>query len=132
MTDLDPDADVLALVDRGDTRAASCCLQQRHGRAVYRFCREALQDAALADDVHQQVFIAALRDLATFRRRSTVRTWLFAIARNRVLDAIKARRRAHAWIDATDAADVPDRRPTADAELDDAELRAALLVCLRA
>lgn len=128
----DPDADVLALVDRGDLRAASTLLMRRHGAAVYRFCREALQDATLADDVHQQVFIEALRDLAQFARRSTLRTWLFAIARHRVLDAIKSRRRARGWIGAVDAADVPDRRPAVDAELDDAELQAVLVRCIAA
>src|SRR5262249_39612715 len=81
----DPDADVLALVGR-DTRVALHHLMQRHGRAVYRYCRIALGDAVLADDVHQQVFIEAFRDLPGFAGRSTLRTWLLGIARHRVLD----------------------------------------------
>src|SRR5215510_7727099 len=87
----DPDSDVIGLVANHDMTGALRCLMQRHGTSVYRYCREALRDPVLAEDVHQQVFIAAFRDLPKFHRRSTVRTWLFAIARNRVLDAAKSR-----------------------------------------
>lgn len=103
---------------------------RRHGTAVYRYCREALRDAALADDVQQQVFIAAFRDLPGFSRRSSVRTWLFAIARNRVLDAAKSRRRAQSHIDGDEATGVSDPQPSPGDSLDDARLRSALLACL--
>jgi RNA polymerase sigma factor (sigma-70 family) len=99
---VDPDRDVLALVEAGDVPAALRHLMRRHGAAVYRYCREALRATALADDVHQQVFIEAFRDLPKFRGRSNVRTWLFAIARNRVLDAAKTRKRAQAHLEETD------------------------------
>src|SRR5262249_11547038 len=89
----DPDSDVLGLVANGDMKGALRRLMQRHGTSVYRYCREALRDRALAEDVQQQVFVSAFRDLPKFSGRSTVRTWLFAIARHRVLDAAKSRRR---------------------------------------
>jgi RNA polymerase sigma-70 factor (ECF subfamily) len=72
---------------------------QRHGPSVYRYCREALRDRALAEDVQQQVLIAVFRDPRKFSARSTVRTWLFAIARHRVLDAVESRRRARSHVD---------------------------------
>src|SRR5262249_44019794 len=103
----DPDGDVLDLVARGDVSAALRRLIQRYGDAVHRYCREALRDAALADDVHQQVFIEVFRDLPRFAGRAPVRIWLFAIARHRALDAIKARARAHAFFDKAPAADTP-------------------------
>jgi RNA polymerase sigma-70 factor (ECF subfamily) len=102
----------------------------RHGPAVYRHCREALHDATLADDVQQQVFIAAFRDLPQFGQRASVRTWLFAIARHRVLDAVKARRRAGSHIEEDDAMDVPDPRPSAGESIDDVRLRKALAACV--
>lgn len=126
----DADADALALVDRGEVAAALERLMQRHGRAVHRYCRAALGDAALADDIHQQVFIEAFRDLPRFARRSTVRTWLLGIARHRVLDAAKRRRRARSHLDATAAVDVPDPQPSPGESIDDAQLRAALAVCI--
>jgi RNA polymerase sigma-70 factor (ECF subfamily) len=102
----------------------------RHGTAVYRYCREALRDATLADDVQQQVFIEAFRDLPKFTQRSSVRTWLFAIARHRVLDAAKSRRRAQSHIEEDDATSVPDPRPSASERIDDGRLRDALVACL--
>lgn len=105
-------------------------LMQRHGTSVYRYCRVALRDATLADDVHQQVFIQAFRDLPRFRGRSPVRTWVFAIARHRVLDAAKSRSRAQAHIDGDDATRVPDPRPSPGERLDNIRLRQALASCL--
>jgi len=104
---------------------------QRHGTSVYRYCREALRDRALAEDVQQQVFIAAFRDLPRFSGRSSVRTWLFAIARHRVLDAVKARRRSRSHVDSEDAVDLPDPRPSPGERLDDVRLREALVTCLQ-
>jgi RNA polymerase sigma-70 factor (ECF subfamily) len=83
------DGDVLALIERGEFRPAINALMGRYGVSVYRFCRQMLRDEALVDDVHQQVFVQAFRDLPRFQQRSSVRTWLFGIARHRCLDAIK-------------------------------------------
>src|SRR5262249_50202823 len=47
----DPDSDVLESVAKRDMTGALRCLMQRYGTAVYRYCREALRDAVLADDV---------------------------------------------------------------------------------
>jgi RNA polymerase sigma-70 factor (ECF subfamily) len=126
----DPDSDVVALVANQDMTGAIQRLMQRYGTTVYRYCREALRDAALAEDVQQQVFIAVFRDLPRFAGRSSVRTWLFSIARHRVLDAAKSRRRVQSHLDVDDATRIPDLRPSAGESLDDARLRAALVACL--
>jgi RNA polymerase sigma factor (sigma-70 family) len=125
----DPDSDVLDLVARRDMTGALRQLMERHGRAVYRYCRQGLHDGTLADDVHQQVFLQAHRDLARFSRRSTVKTWLFAIARYRVLDAVKSRRRAQAHIESDDATAVPDLQPSAGERIDEVRLHEALALC---
>lgn len=127
----DPDQDIIALIQRGERAAALTSLMRRHGVAVYRYCREELHDRTLADDVHQQIFIQAHRDLDRFAARSTLRTWLFAIARHRVLDAAKSRRRAQAHIEEDDTADTPDPSPPPGERLDEARLQHALIDCLR-
>ncbi len=63
------DRELLALIERGEFRAALTALMTQHGVAVYRFCRQMVRDEALADDVHQQVFVQAFRDLPRFERR---------------------------------------------------------------
>ncbi|TMQ11602.1 MAG: sigma-70 family RNA polymerase sigma factor [Deltaproteobacteria bacterium] len=126
----DPDDDVLHLVADGALSCALTQLMRRHGTAVYRYCREALHDATLADDVHQQVFIEAFRDLGGFARRSTLRVWLFAIARHRVLDAAKKRRRRRDSGDELEAAEPVDPQPLPGERLDDERLRRALIATM--
>lgn len=127
---VDDDEGVVRLVRVGKRDGALRILMDRYGAPLYRYCREALRDEALADDVHQRVFIEAHRDLAKFAGRSSLRTWLFAIARHRVLDATKSRRRAQAHLEDDETADIPDPRPTPDQRIDDARLREALANCL--
>ena len=57
-----------------------------------------------------------------------MRTWLFSIARHRVLvlDAAKARRRTQGHIAEAELADAPDPRPSPAESIDDLRLRAAL------
>jgi RNA polymerase sigma-70 factor (ECF subfamily) len=127
----DAEREALAAVARGDTVVALRCLMQRYGTAVYRYCRAALHDAALADDVHQQIFLAAFRDLARFHGRSSLRTWLFAVARHRVLDAVKSRRRMQNQLTSEVPGEIGDSRPLADETIDEVRLQEALVTALR-
>src|SRR6185436_7232934 len=113
----DRDQDIVELVAAGDLTSAVQRLMQRYGASVYRYCSVALHDPVVADDVHQQVFIQAFRDLPRFRRRSRIRTWLFAIARHRVLDVARARRRQRAGVDEGAAIEMPDPQPVAGESL---------------
>lgn len=126
----DPDADVMQLASAGDLERAIRLLMQRHGEPIYRFIRTSLRNDSDADDVQQRVFIEAHRDLRRFGGRSTLRTWLFGIARHRVLDAIKRGARAGSHLGPGDGTEVPDARPTPGEQLDDARLRDALARCL--
>jgi RNA polymerase sigma-70 factor (ECF subfamily) len=89
------DADIEELIGRGDRerKQALRMLMDRYGDRVYRFAHTMTRSAAAAEDVRQQVFIQAYRDFDRFERRASLRTWLFAIARNRCLDSAKIQRR---------------------------------------
>ena len=70
---------------------------ERHGAELYRYALARLSDDAAAQDVVQETIVRAWRagdryDPAT----ASLRTWLFAIARNVVADHLTARRRAAA------------------------------------
>ncbi len=129
--DPDPDRDIRALVAEGDSHEALRRLMHRYGRAVYGFCREVLHDAVLADDVLQQIYLDAYRDLGTFRGQSGVRAWLFGIARHRAFDASKARRRARARIGEGDPTELPDLGPAPSAVLEDLQVQEVLVTCVR-
>jgi RNA polymerase sigma-70 factor, ECF subfamily len=115
----DSDDDVTALVERGDLGAAIHHLMKRHRMGIYRYCRAVLRDPVLAEDVCQQIFIQAFRDLPQFHGRSKYRTWLFGIARHRSLDAAKARRRWYARQDSAAATDLPDLQRSPAESLDE-------------
>src|SRR5262245_32945029 len=122
----DPDRDVIRLITRGARAKAMRLVMKRHGRSLYRYCREQLRDAALADDVLQQVLVSAYHGLAQFKGQSTLRTWLFGIARHRVLDAARPLVRFRACVDEDEAAEVCDPRPWPDEALDEQRLHQAV------
>jgi RNA polymerase sigma-70 factor (ECF subfamily) len=125
----DPDSDIIERI-ADDLPGALTLLRRRYGTPVYQFCREALHDRALADDIHQQIFIQAHRDLPKFAGRSSLRTWLFAIVRHRVLDAAKMRRRAEAHLEHGETGDPVDALPAPDDQLEEARLIRDLRACL--
>jgi RNA polymerase sigma-70 factor, ECF subfamily len=64
--------------------------QQVH---VWRFLRRLLGDATLAEDVAQETFLRVYTRLDTFNFEAKFTTWMFQIARNAGLDALRARDR---------------------------------------
>lgn len=76
-------------------------LFESHGQAVYRYALFSLGNVADAEDVTQDVFVSALRSFNTFEGRAKETTWLWVIARRRVLDAQNRRKR-----DATPVAEI--------------------------
>lgn len=126
----DPDEDILALARGGDRDQAIRLVMQRHGGAVYRFVRSALRDRPSVDDVHSRVFIEADRDLPRFAGRAPLRSWLFGIARHRVLDQLKSEQGREDRLEPLDGVDVATDAPSPDEALDDALLRRALVECL--
>ncbi|HSR95441.1 MAG TPA: RNA polymerase sigma factor [Kofleriaceae bacterium] len=99
-----------SLLDQGDLRGAVGALVEEHGDAIYAFCLRTLRSPALAEDVAQQVFVHALRDIARFQGRSTWLVWLIGIAAHRCMDAINSERRRLRRIDLNDQATlgIPD------------------------
>ena len=64
-------------------------LFRRHHRQVTAWCCRITKDADRALDLTQEVFLRAFRRLYTFRGEARFSTWLYAIARNHCLNALK-------------------------------------------
>lgn len=62
-------------------------------RDMIRFAQLQLRDDALAEDVVQEAIAAALAGAREFAGRSALKTWVFAILRNKIVDAIRQRSR---------------------------------------
>src|SRR6516165_6409996 len=65
-------------------------LFSRHRLAIYRWLLRLVDDEALADDLLSDVFLDVWRKATSFERRSSVSTWLLAIARHKALAAVAA------------------------------------------
>jgi RNA polymerase sigma-70 factor (ECF subfamily) len=129
--ELDREADALAALDRGDRDAALTVLMAVYGTATWRYCRRLVADEELARDAHQLTFVQAYEALHGFSRRSSLRTWLFGIARHRCLDALKvARRRQARFRGLAAAGDRPAALTSAEERLAARALAAALAACL--
>ncbi|MEU6017507.1 sigma-70 family RNA polymerase sigma factor [Streptomyces sp. NPDC047515] len=69
----------------GDPAAAEAFVRALH-RDVVRYVAHLSADPQLAEDLAQDTFLRALRNLHSFEGRSSARTWLLAIARRAVVD----------------------------------------------
>ncbi len=63
-------------------------------RDMLRFAGLQLRDDALAEDVVQEAITAALVGQKNFAGRAALKTWVFAILRNKIVDAIRQRSRS--------------------------------------
>jgi RNA polymerase sigma-70 factor, ECF subfamily len=96
-------------------------LYRRYAGELFGFAASALGDREQAEEVVQDVFAQLWRHAGEYdQRRASVRTWLYAIARNRIVDA---HRRAAARPKRADEEDSLDNAAEIDAALDQAVLR---------
>jgi RNA polymerase sigma-70 factor, ECF subfamily len=81
-----------AAVRRGD-KLAFARLVRTHEHELRAHCLRIVGSVAEAEDMVQETFLRAWRHRARFEGRAGVRTWLYRIATNACVDAL--RRRAH-------------------------------------
>ena len=126
----DPESEVVARAQAGDVQAFGRIYHAYAGR-VHALCWRIAGNPQRAEELTQEVFVRAWRNLHAFQGRSRFFTWLYRIAVNLATDALRADRRREqhempiermeAW--AEDAADRP--QPVAG-RTDEPETRLAL------
>jgi RNA polymerase sigma-70 factor (ECF subfamily) len=67
-------------------------LYARHELKVWRFIRRQLGEQALADEVMQEVWFTVAREAGRYQPTARFTTWLYTLARHRVIDQLRARR----------------------------------------
>jgi RNA polymerase sigma-70 factor (TIGR02943 family) len=60
---------------------------------MHRFAKLQLNDIDLAEDVVQEALMGALRNATSFGGRAALKTWMFAILKNKIADALRQRSR---------------------------------------
>jgi len=130
---------ILAVLERDDRRAFAQLVLRHQSRVRTVLRRLAKGDHGLADDLAQETFVLAWRNLRTFRFEARFSTWLYRIAFNAWQS--EARKRREVLLDAPDderpVVETADEVPATVARLDleralatlsDAE-RAAISAC---
>ena len=106
----DSDESLMHAFAAGDA-AAFTRLYDRHERATWRFIRHRLgaQHEAAADDVLQETWISVARAAPRYVASARFTTWLFTVARSRVIDHLRAQSGAPVSLDADPAGEDGER-----------------------
>src|SRR5690554_7777549 len=101
------DQDIIANIRRGDKQAYRL-LVERYQQKVFQTCMGFVHHEEDAADLTQEVFIKAYEKLNAFRGKSAFSTWLYRMAVNHSLNAVRKNKlKAYFW--GNDGSDVPDR-----------------------
>ena len=79
--DMENDINIINLVKKGDSRAFDILVVKYQDRliySVYKFCK----DLELSQDITQEAFVKAFRNIDKFRGESSFYTWIYRIAIN--------------------------------------------------
>ena len=87
-----PDHALLRQAQRGNEHAFSVIVRA-YEVPVFNYVLRMVGDRALAEDLTQDIFLRIYQGLAGFSLRCRFTTWLFQVAKNRVLDELRARER---------------------------------------
>ena len=85
------DRELIVRIVAGD-RDAMGALYARHHETIYRFAYRMVRNAQTAEDIAGDVFLDVWRSAREFEHHCEVATWLFAIARNKSLGALRRSR----------------------------------------
>jgi RNA polymerase sigma-70 factor (ECF subfamily) len=118
------DEEVVERVLAGDTSLFEI-LMRRYNQRLFRVARGILSDDAEAEDVMQEAYVRAFRQLATFRGEALFSTWLTRIACHEALARAQKRRRL-VPIDGGEPPEPPAKTFGPERELENRELQAVL------
>lgn len=107
------DVRLLASVAGGDV-ASMKTLYQRHAEAVHRFVQTRLRDHFEVADIVHNTMLDVWRSAGRFQGRSSVRSWILSIARNKTVDLIRKQSRTEL---AEPDENIPDDTPDPEAVL---------------
>ncbi len=75
-------------IESGNYRGALEAIALTYHKPIRKFCIAWCENRELGEEIAQEVFLAAHDALPRFKWQSSIRTWLFSIARNQCLKAL--------------------------------------------
>jgi RNA polymerase sigma-70 factor, ECF subfamily len=107
------------------SQSAVAHIVNRYQRPIIRLISRMVGDPALAEDLAQETFVKAFRNLSAFDTTRRLSSWLFRIAHNTTLDALRQKRPATVPLDDASADSDQPAVVTSD-PVEQRALRAAL------
>jgi RNA polymerase sigma-70 factor (ECF subfamily) len=135
---MEPASDFLQRLRAGEESAWGDLHREHYGR-MWSSVQRILNNPTLADDVVQEAFIKAHREIKRFAGQSQLGTWLYRIAVNQALDAIRKKQRTERWLSFLSPIAEEDEKPpmpegsvgpAASTALENAEMRDVIFAAM--
>lgn len=123
------DEALIGKIEQGD-KTAMRLLYERHADSLTGFVRNRLKDPIESADVVHDTFIEVWTKASGFQSRSSVRAWIYSIARNKAVDRIRKQSRLVITAPDETIADTAPEAETIMANVQDAERLQACLDAL--
>ncbi|MCA9524630.1 MAG: RNA polymerase sigma factor [Myxococcales bacterium] len=134
------DEELMTRYQKGDTSAFEALLDRYH-RPIYNLILRMIGQRELAEDLLQDTFIRVINGAASFTQQARFKTWLYTIARNISIDAMRKRkyRRARSLDEPMNGEEgrtmvetIGSDEPTSDRRVDDQRFKGRLEEALAA
>jgi RNA polymerase sigma-70 factor (ECF subfamily) len=125
--------ELIAGVRRGDENAFRLIFEQHH-RFVFRFLYGMVGERRLAEELMQETFMQAYKDIGTLREEAKLLSWLCGIARYVALHSLRSRPGTSQWIgiENQEVAQLKDAQLTPETRMLNTELKAVIHAALAA
>ena len=94
---MDSSEELIAGVRRGDENAFQLIFEQHH-RFVFRFLYGMVGERRVAEELTQETFMQAYKNIGSLREEAKLLSWLCGIARNVALHSLRSRPGKNQWI----------------------------------
>lgn len=118
------ETDLIKRIVEGDAIAFTA-LVKRYQRPVFSLMRQIVGSREDAEELTQDVFVIAFTKLHTFRGSSRFSTWLYRVAYNTAISAVRKKKVHYPVVDEKALSNIPDQ--TVDELLDRADDEAIVL-----
>ena len=85
------DEELVLQLKNGELNAGSV-LYSRYKNAIYSFCLRMLSETESAKDATQETFLKMISKIHSVQNGTTLKSWLFSVARNEVLMVVRRRK----------------------------------------
>lgn len=109
---------VAQVIAGANGRAFELLVRKYQGQVRRFFLHQTLGDRMQSDDLSQETFIKAYRQIASFRSLSSFPTWLYSIAYNVWLDHLRAKRQTIQLDEALPVASEEGKNNAVDTKID--------------